>query len=224
MSLDALCGHRIQSSLEIYQIKALIESSRQRGFGRSPPETVTWLPRMECRNIRSVMPTDSSPLQQHIDVILKHEAEFLARRTAAERVGDFFGAFVGSLIFIGIHAVWFGTWILINTLGVGGIPRFDPVPFPLLDTLVAIEAIFLASFIVMRQSRLSRRSDERDHLILQVLLLAEKEITAVLQIERQVAAQAGLSAVAEDADITQLSQKTSIDDVAQSLKESMPSE
>jgi hypothetical protein len=76
----------------------------------------------------------------------------------------------------------------------------------------------------MRQSRLSRRSDERDHLILQVLLLAEKEITAVLQIERQLAARVGLSAVVEDADITQLSQKTSIDDVAQSLKESMPSE
>jgi uncharacterized membrane protein len=179
---------------------------------------------MECRKITSDMRTDSSHLQEHIDVILKHEEEFLARRTAAERVGDFFGAFVGSLIFIGIHAVWFGTWILINTLGLGGISRFDPVPFPLLDTLVAIEAIFLASFIVMRQSRLSRRSDERDHLILQVLLLAEKEVTAVLQIERQLADKVGLSAVAEDADITQLSQKTSIDDVAQSLKESMPSE
>jgi uncharacterized membrane protein len=90
--------------------------------------------------------------------------------------------------------------------------------------VVAIEAIFLASFIVMRQSRLSRRSDERDHLILQVLLLAEKEITAVLQIERQMAAKAGLAEVAEDSDIHQLSQKTSIDDVAQSLKDSMPSE
>jgi uncharacterized membrane protein len=87
---------------------------------------------------------------------------------------------------------------------------------------VAIEAIFLASFIVMRQSRLSRRSDERDHLILQVLLLAEKEITAVLQIERQIAGRVGLAEVAENADITQLSQNTSIDEVANSLKESMP--
>jgi hypothetical protein len=32
---------------------------------------------------------DSSHLQEHIEVILKHEAEFLTRRTAAERVGDF---------------------------------------------------------------------------------------------------------------------------------------
>jgi uncharacterized membrane protein len=168
------------------------------------------------------MPTDSTHLKEHIEVILKHEEEFLARRTAAERVGDFFGAFVGSLIFIGIHAAWFTAWILFNTLHIGHVPHFDPLPFPILDTLVAIEAIFLASFIVMRQSRLSRRSDERDHLILQVLLLAEKEITAVLQIERQIAGRVGLAEVAEDADITQLSQKTSIDEVANSLKESMP--
>lgn len=157
-------------------------------------------------------------------MILKHEEEFLSRRTPAERVGDFFGSFVGSLFFIGIHAVWFAAWILVNILPVGGIPHFDPAPFSLLDTLVAIEAIFLASFIVMRQSRSSRRSDERDHLILQVLLLAEKEITAVLQIQRQMAARAGLAEVAEDTEIHELSQKTSIDDVAQTLKESMPSE
>lgn len=170
------------------------------------------------------MPTDSSHLQEHIDVILKHEEEFLARRTAAERVGDRLGAFVGSLFFIALHVVWFTAWILVNTLQIPHAPHFDPLPFPILDVVVAIEAIFLASFIVMRQSRSSRRSDERDHLILQVLLLAEKEITAVLQIERQIAVRVGLSEVARDAEITQLSQKTSIDDVAQSLKESMPSE
>jgi uncharacterized membrane protein len=170
------------------------------------------------------MPTDSTHLQEHIQVILKHEEEFMARRTAAERVGDFLGAFVGGLTFIGIHVMWFTAWILVNTIRVAHIPRFDPGPFSILDTVVAIEAIFLASFIVMRQSRSSRRSDERDHLILQVLLLAEKEVTAVLQIERQIAARIGLSEVAKDAEIVQLSQKTSIDDVAQSLKDSMTSE
>ncbi len=148
----------------------------------------------------------------------------MARRTAAERVGDFLGAFVGSLTFIGIHVMWFAAWILVNTVQIARIPHFDPAPFSILDTVVAIEAIFLASFIVMRQSRSSRRSDERDHLILQVMLLAEKEVTAVLQIERQIAARIGLSEVAKDAEIVQLSQKTSIDDVAQSLKDSMTSE
>ena len=134
------------------------------------------------------------------------------------------GTFVGSLLFIGIHATWFAIWILVNTFHIAGIPHFDPVPFAILDTIVAVEAIFLASFIVMRQSRLSRRSDERDHLILQVLLLAEKEVTAVLNIERQIADRMGLPELATDEEIIQLSEKTSIDDVAQSLKESLPAE
>lgn len=170
------------------------------------------------------MPINSNHLREHIDLIAKHEEEFLARRSMAERLGDSLGAFVGSLLFIGIHSIWFGGWILVNTLQIPPIPHFDPFPYNLLDTIVAIEAIFLASFIVMRQGRSSRRSDERDHLILQVLLLAEKELTAVLQIERQIAAKVDLVEVARDAEITQLSEKTSIEEVAQTIKESMPSE
>jgi uncharacterized membrane protein len=170
------------------------------------------------------MAKSSTHLQEHIEVILKHEEEFLQRRTAAERVGDFLGAFVGSLFFIAIHLVWFSVWIIINTFQVGGFHHFDPAPFPMLDTMVAIEAIFLASFIMMRQSRLSRRSDERDHLILQVLLLVEKEVTAVLQIERELAERNGLAALATDAQIIELSERTSIDDVAQSLKDSLAME
>src|SRR5580692_383527 len=154
----------------------------------------------------------SNHLKDHIAIIAKHEEDFLGTRTTPERVADLLGAFVGSLGFIAIHVAWFTTWIFINTFGVGNVPRFDHVPFPLLDTAVAIEAIFLASFIVMRQSRLSRRSDERDHLILQVLMLAEKEVTAVLQIERQIAARTHLPELPNNVEIAQLSQQTSIDE------------
>jgi uncharacterized membrane protein len=163
----------------------------------------------------------SNHLKDHIAIIAKHEEEFLGARTTPERIADLLGAFVGSLGFIVIHVAWFSTWILINTLGMGHLPRFDHPPFPLLDTAVAIEAIFLASFIVMRQSRLSRRSDERDHLILQVLMLAEKEVTAVLNVQRQLAVKAHLPELPNNVEIAQLSQQTSIDEVAQSIKESL---
>jgi uncharacterized membrane protein len=167
------------------------------------------------------MPIPSKHLQDHIEIIAKHEEEFLAGRTTSERIGDLFGAFVGSLGFIAFHGAWFTAWILINTLRVGNLPHFDPAPFPLLDTAVAVEAIFLASFIVMRQSRLSRRSDERDHLILQVLILTEKEVTAVLNVQRQIAVKIGLPELTSDSEITQLSKQTSIDEVAQTIKESL---
>jgi hypothetical protein len=77
---------------------------------------------------------------------------------------------------------------------------------------------------VMRQSRLSRRSDEREHLMLQVLILTEKEVTAVLNLQRQVAEKVGLPAVIADAKIAQLSKDTSIDEVAQTIRESLPND
>jgi uncharacterized membrane protein len=165
------------------------------------------------------MAAPSNHLKDHIDIIAKHEEEFLERRTTPERVGDLFGAFVGSLPFIAVHIVVFSAWIAINILG--NLPHFDPVPFPLLDTLVAIEAIFLASFIVMRQSRLSRRSDEREHLMLQVLMLTEKEVTAVLNLQRKLAAKAGLSEQTSNTEIDELAEATSIDEVARTIRESI---
>jgi uncharacterized membrane protein len=90
--------------------------------------------------------------------------------------------------------------------------------------LLALEAILLGSFILMRQSRMSRRSDERDHLMLQVLLLTEKEITAVLGMDRQIAEKMGLQKVAKGPKIQQLSQDTSIEVMAQTIQESLPGE
>lgn len=161
-------------------------------------------------------------VQQHIDLIAKHEQEFLAKRTVAERFGDRIAFFVGSLTFVGLHVLGFAVWIAWNTASIDRFHHFDPVPFPLLDTCVALEAILVASFILMRQSRMSRRAEERGHLMLQVLLLAEKEITAGLGLERQIAERLGLQRLADDREITELSQHTSIDNVAQTIKENLP--
>jgi uncharacterized membrane protein len=163
-------------------------------------------------------------LQEHIDTIARHEQEFLERRTAAERLGDSIASFVGSLGFVAIHICLFLAWILINKIPSGLIPHFDPPPFSLLATCVAMEGILLSSFILMRQGRLARRSDERDHLMLQILLLTEKEITAVIQINRRVAENLGVQSVAGDEAIEELSQHTSIDEVAQTIQENISPE
>ena len=58
--------------------------------------------------------------------------------------------------------------------------------------------------------------------MLQVILLTEKEITAVLGIDRKIAGKVGLERVAHDKELEQLSQHTSIDDVAQTIKDKLP--
>jgi len=159
-------------------------------------------------------------IQSHIELIAKHEQEFLAQRTQAERIADGIAEFVGSLTFVVAHLCIFALWIVFNMLP--HMQHFDPKPFSLLQTIVAMESILVASFILIRQSRLGRRSDERDHLMLQILILTEKEITAVLDLERHVATQLGLGRAANQPEVRELSQETSIEDVAQNIKESLP--
>ena len=163
-------------------------------------------------------------IQEHVDLIAKHEQEFLASRTRTERTGDAIASSAGSLAFVAIHLVVFAAWIAVNTLDIAPIRHFDPAPFSLLGTFLALEAILLASFILMRQTRMSRRAEERDHLMLQILLLSEREITANLGMQREIAERMGLHKIAADQEISELSQQTSIDEVAQIIKESLPSE
>ena len=167
------------------------------------------------------MPQDH--IQEHVDLIARHEQEFLARRTRSERIGDSISSFTGTLAFVLIHLLLVSAWVAVNTFSIAKIRHFDPAPFSLLGTILAFEAILLASFILMRQTRMSRRADERDHLMLQVLLLSEKEITALLKINRQIANHLGLDRAANNPELRELSQHTSIEDVAQTIKENLPS-
>lgn len=161
-------------------------------------------------------------IQEHIELIAKHEQEFLARRTNAERSGDAVARFAGSLTFVCLHLAFFSFWITLNVAPAFSSYRFDRPPFSLLSTIVALEAILLASFILMRQARMGRRAEERDHLMLQVLLLTEKEITALLKINRQMAKETGLDQIANNPAVKELSKDISVEDIAQTITDSLP--
>jgi Protein of unknown function (DUF1003) len=45
---------------------------------------------------------------------------------------------------------------------------FDPFPFGFLALIVSSESVFLTIFVLIRQSRMARRSEPRSHLDLQV--------------------------------------------------------
>jgi uncharacterized membrane protein len=159
-------------------------------------------------------------IQDHVDLIAKHELDFLANRTRAERIIDAVAGYIGSLTFVVVHIIFFALWIVWNVLP--HTRHFDTRPFSLLQTLVAMESILAASFILMRQGRLGRRADERDHLMLQILILSEKEITALLGVNREIANEVGVSDMANEDEVRALSEPTSIDDVAQTIAEKLP--
>src|ERR1041385_3019093 len=81
------------------------------------------------------------------------------------RVADKITMFAGSMTFVYVHVVLFTAWILL---------RVEPFPFGLLTMIVSLEAIFLATFVMISQNRADeRRQVLADH---QWQLVQEEEM------------------------------------------------
>src|SRR6185369_17907384 len=107
----------------------------------------------------------------------------------------------GTAAFLLGHVVCVATWI---TLNVTGRLTLDPYPFNLLMLAVSLEAIGLTTVVLMTQNRMTRQADKRAHLDLQVNLLAEQELTAMLQMLHALCQQSGVAITVRDARVDQL--------------------
>src|SRR5215211_4392436 len=125
-------------------------------------------------------------MQRNIRAVLeRREAE--ARRKSRElRIADVITRFTGSMRFVYIHLVLFGSWIIAN-LPSTPFPKFDP-SFVVLAMFASVEAIFLSTFVLISQNRMAEQADKRADLDLQINLLAEHEVTKLLAIVDAIAA------------------------------------
>jgi uncharacterized membrane protein len=130
---------------------------------------------------------DSSTVEENVQAIKRWERAILRARSKAEQVSDWIACTAGSGPVLVLHVLWFGAWVTVNSGMVRRIRPFDPFPFAFLTMTVSLEAIFLALFVLASQNRLSRQADKRSHLDLQIDLLAEREMTAVLQLLQDIA-------------------------------------
>jgi uncharacterized membrane protein len=166
--------------------------------------------------------TSYSAIRRNVDAVVKLEEAVQRDRTKADRMADAIASFTGSLKFVALHAALFGVWIAVNLGWVPGVPRFDPYPFMLLSTVVSLEAIFLSTFVLVKQNRMSRREDLRAHLDLQINLLAEREMTVVLQMLEGISKRMGVQPTSEA--IQELTEETSVEAVAEQLQKNLPEE
>lgn len=72
-----------------------------------------------------------------------------------------------------MHIAWFGLWILPNT-GRLGLRLFDPFPYGILTMVVSLEAIFLATLVLISQNRLSEEAEHCADLAWHIGLLTER--------------------------------------------------
>ena len=130
-------------------------------------------------------------IRKNITAISEMQRRDVAARKPQERISDSITRFSGSTLFVFLHVAWFGVWILLN-IGLVHIPyvsEFDPFPFGLLTMIVSLEAIFLSTFVLISQNRMSALSEKRAELDLQVNMLAEQKAAKTLELLEHIAQQ-----------------------------------
>lgn len=112
--------------------------------------------------------------------------EFMSKRNFSDKLSDWITAFCGNMWFVYVHVVWFTLWILINVGMIPGIRPFDPFPFGFLTLVVSLEAILLATFILISQNRQGEVSEMRSELDYQVDRKTEKRVLEILEQVREI--------------------------------------
>jgi len=118
--------------------------------------------------------------------------------------------------------LWFAAWLIENLGLIPGVAPFDPYPFNFLTLIVSLEAIFLSTFVLMSQNRMSHLADKRAHLDLQINLLAEQETTIMLQMLQQICHHLGIEAATTTEEIQRLGKKTDIHTLVNELEKKVP--
>lgn len=127
-------------------------------------------PKQEWRQTRHVILLTTKNIKE----------EFEQKSTLSERISDKITGFCGSMTFVYIHVIWFTSWIWYNLTAKN---PFDPYPFGFLVLIVSLEAIILATFILVSQNRENLINSLRAEMDYQVDLKSAKmlaEIRAVV--------------------------------------------
>ena len=143
-------------------------------------------------------PTVAPPEPGSLNSALERNIAALERRRRAEaqsasfeeRLASAIGRFTGSMLFVYLHLFLYALWISAN-LGWLGVKPWDPT-FVVLAMIASVEAIFLSTFVLITQNRMSAEAEKRAELDLQISLLSEHEVTRIVALVSAIADHLGI--------------------------------
>jgi uncharacterized membrane protein len=171
---------------------------------------------------KSELDETAHPTQLNIDAIVQLEHEALHRRTVTERASDAVVKFMGSLGFLLLQVLLVLVWGAINLDLVQGVKPFDPFPFGILALIISSESVVLTIFVLISQNRMMRQAEKRSHLDLQVGMLAEQELTALLQMQHKICQRLGIDMESAKHAQRGLSDTMDVSKLASELEDKLP--
>jgi uncharacterized membrane protein len=161
---------------------------------------------------------DEHPVIRNVEEIARFEKEEVRVLPFGERISLAVTNAAGTPECAAIHLVFFAVWLAWNVTAPNAL-RFDPYPFGFLTMFVSMEAVILAIFVLITQNRMSAQTDRRDHLDLQVDLLAEQEMTMMLRMLDKISDRLGVAPDTREQDETRkLMEHTNVYELLEELR------
>jgi uncharacterized membrane protein len=113
-------------------------------------------------------------------------------------------------------------WSTVNLNLIPSVKAFDPFPFGILALFVSSESVFLTIFVLISQNRMARQAERRAHLDLQVGMLAEQELTMMLQMLQKLCQHTGVDVKSATQQVQGFSETTDVHKLATELEEKLP--
>jgi uncharacterized membrane protein len=151
-------------------------------------------------------------------IIKSLKAEADAKRSLSERFADWTTEVFGSMTFLAVNVIWFVVWIALNSGVIPGVTPFDAFPFGMLTTIVSLEAIILAIFVLISQNRAAKIADLREEVDLQIDTLTEQELTKLMHMVSLLLEKQGIS-LDDDKDLQEMLQPTNLSKIEKELEE-----
>ena len=153
---------------------------------------------------------------QNVAEITRIEQRDRVRMGFSDHFAELMTTFGGSMNYVWLHVVWFTVWIVLN-VGLFGLPPFDKFPFGFLTMIVSLEAIFLSTFVLISENRQSVQAVRRAKVDLQANIIAEQEITKLIEMVAGLQAHLGIEP-AHDKDLNQIQRPTYVEELADAVE------
>lgn len=128
----------------------------------------------------------NTALRRNIEALRRRRAEDRTRAGVEQRLAAAITRFSGSMPFVYAHAALYGAWVVANLGWIASVEPWDST-FVALAMIASVEAIFLSTFILITQNRMAAQADRRAELDVQISLLAEAEITKLVELTSEIA-------------------------------------
>ncbi|MFC7538030.1 DUF1003 domain-containing protein [Sphingomonas sp. GCM10030256] len=187
---------------------------------QSPPATDVPFPHVHTGpTVPDPHPHDlASALERNIEALAERRRRDQAEASAQDRLAELITRFAGSMLFVYLHLAMVAGWVAVNAGLVPGVRPFDS-SFVILATVASVEAIFLSTFVLISQNRAAAAADRRADLDLQVGLLAEHEVTHLVQLTTQIARKLGIEE-ADNPELQELQRSVAPEAVLERIEES----